>query len=109
MYMIIKITEKALPKLRNIMKSYNVPRILFGVKGGGCNGFEYVLEPTKEKPKKMDEIVKKEDVEVVVCSKSLFYIIGTTIDWKNDIMGEKFEFDNPNASNKCGCNTSFSV
>ena len=35
--------------------------------------------------------------------------LDTTIDWKNDIMGEKFEFDNPNASSNCGCNTSFSV
>ena len=51
-------------------------------------------------------MVKKNDVEIVVCSKSLFYIIGTEIDWKDDVMGQKFEFNNPNAASKCGCNTS---
>ena len=107
--MVISITSKALPKLKNIIKTHNVKSLLFGVKGGGCNGFEYVLEPTNKKPEKLDEVVKKNDVEILVCSKSLFYIIGTEIDWKDDIMGQKFEFNNPNASSKCGCNTSFSV
>ena len=52
--MVISITKKALPKLKNIMKNHNVKRIRFGVKGGGCNGFEYVLEPTNKKPEKLD-------------------------------------------------------
>ena len=107
--MVISITKKAFPKLKKIMKNHNVKRIMFGVKGGGCNGFEYILQPTNKTPGKSDEVVKNNDVEILVCSKSLFYIIGTEIDWKDDIMGQKFEFNNPNASSKCGCNTSFSV
>ena len=31
------------------------------------------------------------------------------IDWKKDIMVESFHFENPNASSKCGCGTSFSI
>ena len=73
--MVISITNKALPKLKNIIKSHNVQRIMFGVKGGGCNGFEYVMEPTNKKPNKLDEVIKKNDVEIVVCSKSLFYFL----------------------------------
>ena len=34
-------------------------------------------------------------------------ILGTKIDWKEDIMGESFHFDNPMAQSKCGCGTSF--
>ena len=37
------------------------------------------------------------------------HLIGTEIDWNQDIMGESFKFDNPNASMKCGCGTSFSI
>ena len=36
------------------------------------------------------------------------HILGTEIDWKEDIMGQGFVFDNPMAQAKCGCGTSFS-
>ena len=38
----------------------------------------------------------------------LIHILGVEIDWKKDIMGETFVFDNPMAQSKCGCGTSFS-
>ena len=39
---------------------------------------------------------------------SLIHLLGTEIDWKKDIMGESFHFNNPMAKSKCGCGTSFS-
>jgi iron-sulfur cluster assembly accessory protein len=82
--------------------------ILFSVEGGGCNGFRYNLEPISDEPKKIDEIIKLDDFKINVCGKSLLYLLGTTIDWKEDFMGSRFEFDNPNAAAKCGCGTTFS-
>ena len=38
-----------------------------------------------------------------------FIYIGTEIDWKEDFMGARFVFDNPQAKSKCGCGTSFSI
>ena len=105
---IIQITKFAGSKLQEIAKKNKTDSLLFYVKGGGCNGFNYKFKPLNEPPNKLDEVVPYEDIKVVVCGKSMLYLMGTTIDWKNDIMGESFHFENPNAGAKCGCGTSFS-
>ena len=105
---IIKITKTAGSKLIQIAKQNETKSLLFYVKGGGCNGFIYKFKPLHEEPCKLDEVVPYENINVVVCGKSMLYLMGTTINWKNDIMGESFHFENPNAGAKCGCGTSFS-
>ena len=47
--------------------------------------------------------------KLFVCDKSLIHLLGTKIDWKKNIMGEAFHFENPNASSKCGCGTSYGL
>jgi len=108
MKQIITITSKATQKLQTILKDSNKKALIFYVKGGGCNGFNYKLKPTDEKPNKLDEIVKIEDFEIRVCNNSIMHLLGTKIDWKEDIMGQGFHFENPMAQSKCGCGTSFS-
>ena len=106
---VINVSNGAKKKLINIMNVNNSKYILFSVKGGGCNGFKYNLEPNNEKPAKIDELVKLDQLKINVCGKSLLYLLGTKIDWKEDYMGSRFIFENPNASAKCGCCTTFSV
>lgn len=48
-------------------------------------------------------------VRVVCDPKSYLYIDGTTIDFKDEIMGRGFVFNNPGASTTCGCGSSFSA
>jgi len=102
----LHISSSAAKQLRKISKH---KYILFYVQGGGCNGFHYKFESTNEKPKPLDEIVEHEDIKIIIDSTSVFHLLGTTIDWKKDIMGETFHFENPNAASQCGCGTSFSV
>ena len=52
--------------------------------------------------------MKIEDFEIHVCNNSIMHLLGTKIDWKEDIMGQGFHFENPMAQSKCGCGTSFS-
>jgi len=106
---IITITQNAGKQLIRIAKHNNVKNILFSTTSGGCNGFNYKFVPFNEEPTKIDEIVPYSDINIVVCGYSLLNILGTTIDWKKDIMGEAFHFENPNAASQCGCGTSFSV
>ena len=116
---ILDITKTAGKQLINIANNYNTKQILFYVKGGGCNGFNYKLKPiTKEKPHNINKLDEKvlyscdetsDQVEIIICNSSIFHLLGTKIDWKNDIMGKTFHFENPNASSKCGCGTSFSI
>ena len=133
---VISFCKKSLQQLSYIANQSQKKYILIGVKGGGCNGLKYFIEPTDEKPLKIDEHmtlpvedaekgsgdvgvdgVVDEDgvvdaagvVDVIVCGKSLFYLIGTKIEWKTDYMGSRFEFINPNANSSCGCGETFSV
>ena len=48
-------------------------------------------------------------VQVICDPKSYLYLNGTTIDFKDEIMGRGFVFNNPNATTTCGCGSSFSA
>ena len=104
---ILTLTTKAYDKIKMLLEIKNKESILFYVKGGGCNGFNYQLEPTNNKPEKLDEVIKYKDFNIQVCNQSIMHILGTNIDWKEDVMGQSFHFDNPMAQSKCGCGTSF--
>ena len=106
---LITISELALNKINSILKSKKSDAMLISIKGGGCNGFNYNFTPlkTNEKKDKNDEIIKIENTNIHLCGSSLMYLIGTHIDYKQDIMGNKFDFTNDNISSKCGCGTSF--
>ena len=46
----------------------------------------------------------------VICDpKSYLYLNGTSIDFKDEVMGRGFVFNNPNATSSCGCGSSFSA
>ena len=105
---IIKITQNACRKLALIAKETNNKNILFSVKGGGCNGYNYILEPMDFKPDKHIEKVVRDEFTLYVCNYSIMHVLNTTIDWKKDIMGQTFVFNNPMAQSSCGCGTSFS-
>ena len=57
---------------------------------GGCNGFTYDLLPMSEMKKKTkyDEICKIDDIPIQICGHSLLNVIGTKIDWNEDVMGK---------------------
>lgn len=46
-------------------------------------------------------------VSVICDPKSYLYLNGTEIDFKEEIMGRGFVFNNPNANSTCGCGSSF--
>ncbi len=83
-------------------------RLRVGVKGGGCSGFSYVLDLT-ETEKETDEVFEHHGVKVICDPKSLLYLSGTTVDFRDEVMGRGFVFNNPNATTSCGCGSSFSA
>jgi len=117
--MSITITELAAKEIKTIIeqqketaaKNGDTPASLFlrvGVKGGGCSGFSYTLDLTENKSDN-DESWAHHGIEVICDTKSQIYLDGTTIDFKDEVMGRGFVFTNPNASSSCGCGSSFSV
>lgn len=105
---IISISKLAINVLKKIQTKYGTKYISFGIKSGGCSGFEYYLKPCSESPKKYDELIKVDDINIKIDGDSMLHILGTEIDWEDNIMGKKFIFTNPNAEFKCGCGKSFS-
>tara|TARA_B110000971_G_C19980900_1_gene487290 strand:+ start:463 stop:792 length:330 start_codon:yes stop_codon:yes gene_type:complete len=102
--MAIQVTKRAAEEL--IKRSQH---ILFSCKGGGCNGFEYVLEPCAPDVSKVEKQTESNGVNVYTCNMSMLHLLGTTIDWSEDIMGSRFVFENPNAHSMCGCGATFST
>lgn len=108
----IQLTETAAREIKTIIQQQELDaekiRLRVGVKGGGCSGFSYVLDLT-ENERDTDEITEQHGVRIVCDPKSLIYLDNTTIDFKDEIMGRGFVFNNPNATSSCGCGSSFSA
>jgi iron-sulfur cluster assembly protein len=108
----ITLTETAAKEITSIIGDQELDpqkiRLRVGVKGGGCSGFSYVLDLT-ENQKETDELVEQHGIKIVCDPKSLLYLNGTTIDFKDEIMGRGFVFSNPNSTSTCGCGSSFAV
>lgn len=104
----ITITKIAKNKLIDLIKKDGKSAFLY-LKGGGCNGFSYKFKILKDDKKlnKLDETIKLDDYNLYLCNKSLMFILGTNIDFIEDIMGSRFDFQNKNIESKCGCGTSF--
>jgi iron-sulfur cluster assembly protein len=80
-----------------------------GVRGGGCSGFNYVIEFSDDPPRERDRVFEFDGVRVYVDKKSLVYLAGSVLDWENTLMQQGFKFKNPQESTSCGCGHSFTV
>ena len=106
----ISLTEAAQLELERIMtvEGSDKTGVRLGVKGGGCSGFTYVMS-FENGPGESDQIVNGDRVPVYVDPKSLTYLEGIQIDYQSDLLNRGFKFNNPNATQACGCGTSFAV
>jgi len=108
--MALTLTETAAREIRTIIDQQELNpetvRLRVGVKGGGCSGFSYILDLT-ENARDSDELFDQHGVKLICDPKSYLYLNGVTIDFKDEVMGRGFVFNNPNASSTCGCGSSF--
>ena len=113
----ISFTERAAGKVQEILQERGLPEtagLRFGIKGGGCSGFEYVVDlvanPRKfDMPGRHDKVFVSHGSRILIDKKSLLFLEGTQIDWEEQDFGHAFTYVNPNAKGICGCGTSFSV
>ena len=105
----VTVTPKAVQKIHDAFAKQGVKGGLrLGVLGGGCSGLSYLFK-FDVKPRATDTVIDYDDVKVFVDPKSMVYLNGMTLDWKDSLIHSGFEFDNPNAKKSCGCGTSFSA
>lgn len=107
---IISVTDAAAEKIKAIISKRDKEAlgIRVGVKKGGCSGLEYVFE-FADQEKIGDEKVIDKDVTIYIDPAAVLYLIGTTLDYHEDIKKSGFTFVNPNEKGRCGCGESFKV
>ncbi|HBY64473.1 MAG TPA: iron-sulfur cluster assembly accessory protein [Solibacterales bacterium] len=105
----IDVTPKAVQKIRSAFEKEGVQGGLrLGVLGGGCSGLSYLFR-FETKPRATDKVFDYDGVQVFVDPKSMLYLDGMILDYKESLMYSGFAFENPNAKKSCGCGTSFSA
>jgi iron-sulfur cluster assembly protein len=115
--MAISMTERAASRVTELLSERGLsPKagLRFAIKGGGCSGFEYVVDLVKsprkfDMPGRHDKVFVSHGARIVIDKKSLLFLDGTEIDFEEQEFGHAFTYSNPNAEGVCGCGTSFSV
>lgn len=107
---IVKITDSAQNQIKKIF-SQEEPApdkgLRLAVIGGGCSGLQYKIEFSDFRDK--DNVIEMNDIRVFIDPKSSIYLKDVILDFQDGLKGKGFVFENPNATNTCGCGESFSV
>jgi len=107
---VLEITDSAIAKVQSLRVEEHNPdlKLRVYVTGGGCSGFQYGFS-FEETMAEDDTPVSREGVIVLIDSLSYQYLVGSTVDYEESLMGSKFVITNPNASTTCGCGASFTI
>lgn len=106
----IKLTEGAITQLKRIRDEQSISDdhgLRIGVKGGGCSGFSYILGFDTKTEK--DQEFEVDGLKVYMEKAHSLYLVGMEVDWVDGLENRGFMFNNPNATDTCGCGTSFSA
>jgi len=106
----VGLSERAAARVSSLIEQQGNPdlKLRLTVSGGGCSGFQYGFG-FDDAQKDDDVIVVRDGVTMLVDSMSLLYLMGSEVDYVEDLVGASFQVVNPNASSSCGCGSSFSI
>lgn len=110
----MKLTDAAIIKVRELLdKESETSKLRVSVNGGGCSGFRYdfgfdTIQTEDDVLLEMKTSNHVATVPVLVDVFSMQYLENVSIDYTTGLMAQ-FVINNPNASSKCGCGSSFSV
>ena len=105
----VTLSERAARRIGAILKREPEGAMLrVSVEGGGCSGFQYKFDI--ERARADDDLVLSRDGAVVLIDPvSQQFMADAEIDFVDDLIGQSFRINNPQATASCGCGTSFSV
>ena len=110
--MSVTLTEKAAFRLRTFLRGNSSDGnatekgIRVAVVNGGCSGYEYTLKIASQ-PKPDDLVFEQDKVRIYIDSKSAPLLDGVVIDFAESLTQSGFLFNNPKATETCGCGKSF--
>lgn len=106
---VVALTDNAATKVAELIGAEGEPNLALrvAVRAGGCSGFSYEMFFDSEV--ETDDLVSEFGaVRVVVDPESAERLRGSTLDYKDGLMGSGFAIENPNVTRACGCGNSFS-
>jgi iron-sulfur cluster assembly protein/iron-sulfur cluster insertion protein len=105
----VNLTDAAVVKVRELIAAEGEAGLALrmAVRPGGCSGFSYEMYFDAQVDD-LDIVEEFEDVKVLVDPQSADMVRGSTLDYKEGLMGAGFAIDNPNVTRSCGCGNSFS-
>ena len=105
----VTISDRAARRIGEILKAEPVGAMLrVSVEGGGCSGFQYKFDVDRAKAED-DAVIDRDGAVVLIDPVSLQYMLGSQIDFVDDLIGASFKIANPKATASCGCGTSFTI
>lgn len=106
----IQLSSSAANKINQLVLEEMNPDLKFRVYiiGGGCSGFQYGFA-FEEEAVDGDVLMEQHGVHIMVDPMSFPYLMGSTVDYLEDLQGSRFVVSNPNAKSTCGCGSSFSI
>jgi iron-sulfur cluster assembly accessory protein len=105
----VTVTERAARRIGEILGQEPAGTMLrVSVEGGGCSGFQYKFDTERERTED-DIVIEKSGATVLIDPISLNYMVGSEIDFVDDLIGSSFKVNNPKATASCGCGTSFAL
>jgi iron-sulfur cluster insertion protein len=105
----VTVSSRAAKRIAAILESEGGGAMLrLAVTGGGCSGFQYNFA-LDEARLEDDLLIEEGGAKVLIDPVSLDFLTGAEIDFTDDLIGQAFKVNNPNATASCGCGTSFSV
>jgi iron-sulfur cluster assembly accessory protein len=105
----ITITDNAARRIGEILSGEPAGSMLrISVNGGGCSGFQYAFDIDQTRQDD-DILLERQTAKVLVDETSLEFLKGSTVDFVDDLIGQAFKIENPQATSSCGCGTSFSI
>lgn len=106
----VALSDFAANKVRELVLEEQNPDLKLRVYiiGGGCSGFQYGFA-FEEEVEEGDFLIDNDGVQMMIDPMSFPYLMGSVVDYKEDLQGSRFVIDNPNAKTTCGCGSSFSI
>ena len=112
----IQISHEAKMKIIELLQTKklaegNILGVLINLNQKGCAGLAYKIEYAKKDVNLFDgyELLQFEEFDIFINPKIALYLIGTKMEYKNDLLKSGFVFENPNSKGSCGCGESFFV
>jgi len=92
-YMPLKITKKALEKIRDIMHTKKIPKnygLRVGTQSAGCIGVSHMLG--FDRMKKNDMAYERNGISIFIEKKNVMYLVGLKLDYLEDEDTSGFSF-----------------